>query len=79
MKKQLNITHCQCGSADLLQMNHWQYFFTLSTLPVIVAVLISFIFEPIFFIMILPILFFNFLVAKRKTPMKVCRTCKKVS
>ncbi|WP_096203073.1 hypothetical protein [Bacillus sp. FJAT-45350] len=69
----------KCDSEDIIVMKKWRYFFLLSTLPMIVAIVASIWVHPIFLTMLVIIYFINNRAANKKTPMTVCRTCKQVS
>ncbi|MBU8905909.1 hypothetical protein [Desertibacillus haloalkaliphilus] len=79
-KQQVESNVCKsCDSEEVSTMQLWQYFFFVSTLPVIVTVTIAVLVEPIFFFLLFIILLINYRVAKKKTPFTMCRSCKQVT
>ncbi|MDE5414722.1 hypothetical protein [Alkalihalobacterium chitinilyticum] len=68
----------KCNSEETVVMNKWQYFFFLSTLPIIVSLIFSYIFHPILLTFILFVFVVNMRIAKKKTPYVICRNCKQV-
>ncbi|MFB4163298.1 hypothetical protein ACE1TI_05545 [Alteribacillus sp. JSM 102045] len=65
-----------CGKSELWIMSPIRYVFFMSTLPIIAAILIGLAADPVFFLFIPAVILTNLVLAKRKTPMKICKNCK---
>ncbi|MED1601663.1 hypothetical protein [Alkalihalophilus marmarensis] len=73
---QLNAEHCtKCHQGSLTYIQTGQYFFMLSILPFIVAIVLTFVVHPIFLAFIPFIAWMNFKSAKKKTPLRRCTNC----
>lgn len=55
-----------------------RYLFMTSILPVLVVLAIGLFFEPLFFLFIPAVIVTNYILAKRKAPMVICRSCRHV-
>ncbi|WP_100400375.1 hypothetical protein [Bacillus sp. FJAT-44742] len=66
----------KCGKEELLLILKWRYMFLTSTMPIVAALLIGYFFHIIFLVFIPGILVMNYLIAKKKTPFLICKTCR---
>ncbi|SDI62757.1 hypothetical protein [Alteribacillus bidgolensis] len=66
----------KCGKSNLWVMSPIRYIFFTSTLPVLAALLFGFLADPVFFLFIPAVILTNHLLAKKKTPLKICKDCK---
>ncbi|WP_059104333.1 hypothetical protein [Shouchella shacheensis] len=67
-----------CRSENLAVMTKWRYVWFMSTLPVLVTVGIGLLVEPIFSLFAPAIVLTNYMLAKKKTPLKICKNCKHI-
>ncbi|WP_240376138.1 hypothetical protein [Bacillus piscicola] len=65
----------KCGHANMLSISPTRYAFTMSTLPVGLALVIGFFIEPLMFLFIPAIILTNHLLAKKKAPFHFCKAC----
>ncbi|MFC4737700.1 hypothetical protein ACFO4L_13935 [Bacillus daqingensis] len=68
-----------CRSRDVKVIERWQYMFMMSVLPVVVTTAVGILFTPLFLLFIPAILLTNDLIARRKTPMMICRSCRRTT
>ncbi|NJP38596.1 hypothetical protein [Alkalicoccus luteus] len=66
-----------CRSRDVKVIERWQYMFMMSVLPVVVTTAVGIVFTPLFLLFIPAILLTNDLIARRKTPFMMCRSCRR--
>lgn len=68
-----------CESKEVVIMDKWRYFLFLSGLPILVSAVVGYIVHPIFFLMIFLVSFINMKIAKKKTPIIICKSCRQIN
>jgi hypothetical protein len=66
----------QCNSQHILYVNRLRHFLFLSTLPILVALVITFMVHVLFFVFIPIILLFNITASGKKPILYICQSCK---
>ncbi|WP_368503094.1 hypothetical protein AB3N04_12545 [Alkalihalophilus sp. As8PL] len=68
--------HCEkCHQDTLTHIQMGQYFFLLSALPFLMAIVLTFVVHPVFLAFIPLVAWMNFRIAKKKTPLRRCTNC----
>ncbi|MFB5662725.1 hypothetical protein [Alteribacillus sp. HJP-4] len=67
-----------CGSRNVVLMTKWRYVFFMSSLPLVTAVLLGFLFHSVFYLFTPGIILMNIILAGKKAPVKICKDCKQM-